>query len=220
MRWVFIGIVVLNLVYLGVHLFSDASAPKVAAQVPQPTEFPQSLSLLDERPPAGTLPAAAAAVGGAVLQGCPALGPFPGEAPARDVAAVLSAGGFAAAPRSVNVPSATVYWVYLPPAAGREAALRRLRELHSRGIESFVVASGEDANAISLGTFQSRDSALGVQSRMMAAGYPAEIRPQVKDLRQFWVVLDSPAAQGFMELLAPAQADGLRLERLACGPAR
>lgn len=215
MRWIFIGVVALNLGYLAWHLLGpEASAPAATVEIP-PQAFPATLVRLEERgegvasvaPPSGPLPPTP-------LAGCPAVGPFPSSEEARPVLEALAAGGHTAADRLVEATDVPVYWVYLPPAPTRETAQRRLRELHDKGIDSFIVAQGEDVNAISLGSFQNRDSAMGIHDRLRAAGYPVVIREQRKTLRQHWLVLADPAAQGFSERL-PAGIE-LQYRRLPC----
>lgn len=221
MRWIFIGVVVLNLAYLVWHVQGHGQrvvASPPSGEVAAAPEFPQSLNLLDEsggaaavanvanvRPPAGQAPVA----------GCPAAGPF-SPADAESVARELGAAGYPAEVRQVDALASRVFWVYLPPAQTRETALRRLRELHARGIDSFVVASGEYERAISLGSFQRKDSATGVQSRLKAAGYAAEISEQVRDVSQTWVVLTEPDAQGFAEHIPSGAAAAAQVERLPC----
>lgn len=218
MRWFFVGVVALNIAYLVWHLQAGGGAPDDSVVVAvEPAAFPASLRLLDERdgtPYAMTSESRADVV---VLPGCPAVGPLGGDDLSRVVAA-LEGAGFPAAIHEVPAPGALVYWVYLPPAASRETAMRRLRELHARGIDSFVVAEGPYAHAISLGSFQSKDSAVGVQGRLRTAGYQAEVQEQRRDLRQNWVVLDEPEAQGFVEHLPKGLAETIRIERLPCDP--
>lgn len=217
MRWIFIGIVVLNLGYLVWHFLEPRGVVEEisAFGVDATTDFPRALQLLDE--PEVVLDAAAAPGPAPVaIVGCPAIGPLT-EEDAGLVASALAEADFPARVRKVDVASAPVFWVYLPPAATREAALRRLRELHARSIDSFVVSDGEFARAISLGSFQSRASALGVKERLKAAGYEAEIREQVKDVKQMWVVLSDPAAQGFLEPLPKSMVGTAHVERQACG---
>lgn len=199
MRWMFIGIVILNVAFLAWGALGQSGAQADQAPVAA-TEFPAPLVLLEEQIASGEVPAPAlAGPQSAVAEpGCPAIGPVP-AADAAAVVAALEAEGFAAAPVSTEVAPTVVFWVHIPPAQSREAALRALRELHSRGVDSFVVASGVDANAISLGSFQSRDSALGVQERLAAVGYQTRIREQPKGGGAVWVVLADPAAQGFTE---------------------
>lgn len=51
-----------------------------------------------------------------------------------------------------------LHWVIVPPQP-REKALRLFNDLQRRGIDSYLVARGENSNAISLGLFQSKDAA-------------------------------------------------------------
>lgn len=228
MRWVFVGIVALNLLYFGWRMASDAelSGPELARAEDVARKFPSSLVLLHERSPAET-----AAVGSRApaptanilpaLAGCPAVGPF-GEdkKDAERVARALGSAGVGGAVRQVELRAAAVFRVYIPALESREAALRKLRELHAKGIDSFVVVEGSDANAISLGSFTSRDSALGMQAQLRASGYRVEIREQVKNVRQAWVVLAEPQAQGFHEFIPPDLQAGVRPARLPCAGSR
>lgn len=217
MRWIFIGVVVLNLGYLVWHFQGQGGIAETRPAAPAEvvSEFSQVLRLLGEPDIADGVPVVVGP-GAPVTAGCPAIGPLT-EADARLVVDALTERDFPAEVRQVDVVAAPVFWVYLPPAATREEALRKLRELHARSIDSFVVSEGDFARAISLGSFQSKASAVGVQVRLKAAGYPAEIREQAKDVRQTWVVLSEPEAQGFMEPLPAEMVSVVRVERLACG---
>lgn len=53
------------------------------------------------------------------------------------------------------------HWVIIPPQP-REVALRQFRDIQRRGIDSYLVTEGENRNAISLGLFESRESAISV----------------------------------------------------------
>lgn len=215
MRWVFVGIVVLNVLYFGWKFTADQMKParEVAVEA-EPVAWPAGLQLVGEASPSALAPAQAAVP--SLPAGCPAVGPFSDEEDAGRTVDALDGAGLAATARALQLKDAPVFWVYLPPFATRQAAMQRLRELHAKGIDSFVVGEGADANAISLGTFTSRDSALGVQSRMRTAGYGVEIREQVKDVRQLWVVLDDPAATGFLEFVPADLRAAARAERLPC----
>lgn len=54
-----------------------------------------------------------------------------------------------------------LHWVIVPPQPPG-AALEQLRDMQSQGIDSYLVAEGENKNAISLGLFESRDAAKSV----------------------------------------------------------
>lgn len=214
MRWIFVGVIALNLLYFGWRLAAPEEGRATVQVAPQAArEFPAPLTLLSEK---GSVPATAAQPPQPELQGCPAVGPLSSDADAKRVATSLAAAGVAATMRKIDMRDAVVFWVYLPAYGGRTQALRKLRELHSKGIDSFVVSEGPDTNAISLGSFTSRASALGVQSRLRSAGYGAELREQTRDVEQMWVVLKSPSAQGYLEYLPSDLRDKVRQERLAC----
>lgn len=218
MRWVFIGIVILNIAFLAWSTLGQ-SGVQTGHVVTAATEFPAPLALLGERATLGVVPAPETAEyqSPVIESGCPAIGPVSAE-DAVGIIAALETAGFAAAPAATDAVPAIVFWVHIPPAQSREAALRTLRELHSRGVDSFVVASGADANAISLGSFQSKDSALGVQERLAAVGYQTRVREQPRGGDAVWVVLADPAAQGFTERVRlPGRVS---IKRLPCAGSR
>lgn len=212
MRWLFVGVVVLNLLYFGWRLASpDEFAVSDVAAVDE-SVFPARVSLLAEGAAAGS----PREVLVPPLSGCPAVGPWASAAEGDRVAQSLATAGIKASARQVEFKGMTVYWVYLPSFAEHGQAMRKLRELQAKGIDSFVVSGGADANAISLGSFTTRGSAVGVQSRLRGAGYAADIREQHRDIQQLWVVVQDPAAQGYLEHL-PADLQGrARQERLPC----
>lgn len=211
MRWLFVGVIALNMLYFGWHLASPEAAGEALQPGSAAQEFPATLELVE-----GANSPAAAAPPSRVVDGCPAVGPWASMDEAGVVAKSVSVGGAAAELRKVDMKGIAVYWVYLPPLSDRAQANRRLRELQARGMDSFVVAAGPDANAISLGSFAARDSALGVQARLKNAGYGVEVREQRRDVQQIWVVLQDPAAQGYMEHMPADLRDRARQQRLPC----
>lgn len=52
-------------------------------------------------------------------------------------------------------------WVLIPPQP-EDVALRQFRDIQRQGIDSYLVTEGENRNAISLGLFESRESAISV----------------------------------------------------------
>lgn len=58
---------------------------------------------------------------------------------------------------------APLHWVIIPPQP-RPEALAQLEQLRKQGVDSYLVAEGENRNAISLGLFQSRKAALMVKN--------------------------------------------------------
>lgn len=54
-----------------------------------------------------------------------------------------------------------LHWVLIPPQP-RGVALSQFRNIQRQGIDSYLVTEGENRNAISLGLFESRESAISV----------------------------------------------------------
>lgn len=85
------------------------------------------------------------------------------------------------------------YWVYLQPLPSRQASVRQLKELQARKIDGYLITTGDLTNGISLGMFAREDSAQGVAERMSAAGYEPSIKAVERSQRLYWVVIESSA---------------------------
>jgi hypothetical protein len=100
----------------------------------------------------------------------------------------LNAVGFSVEMRAVDVPTGVYdYRVILPPLPSLQEAFRRLRELKSRNIDSYVIPEGEDAQGISLGVFSSKEASLSHQERLGDEGYRVEIRRIERVTRGYWL---------------------------------
>ena len=124
---------------------------------------------------------------------CPVVGPWSARGEAERARVQLEAAGLAATIRAVTVQKDHLNWVYLPPYDSRERALEVLSELQSRGVDSFIVKAGEDANAISLGYFTSEESAEGLRVKMHNAGYPAFVRETSRPVTEYWLYMPERA---------------------------
>lgn len=91
---------------------------------------------------------------------CLRLGGLESQAIVASVARALSQGGATVRRQGDEVGEITRYWVMLPPAATAAAAMPALERLQRAGIKDFyLIRSGENANAISLGVFSGEASA-------------------------------------------------------------
>lgn len=81
------------------------------------------------------------------------------------------------------------YWVYLAPLASRQAAVRQLKEMQARKIDGYLITQGDLANGISLGMFAREDSAQSVAERLKEAGYEPSIRAIERSQRLYWVAI-------------------------------
>ena len=184
MRWVFFSLLILNVVYLVFSLVMRAAPAPQRMIAPSVTGAAETLVLLEESTVAGRREPR---VGTGMPPLCPVVGPWEQLAEADQAARLLGRGGYRATVEPVRVARDRLHWVYLPAIADRDQALRVLRELQSRGVDSFIVADGADANAISLGYFSSADSARGLMTKMQTAGYPAETRETAKEVTEYWL---------------------------------
>lgn len=214
MRWVFYSLLVVNLVFLGWQLFSQwAPQPPSITLDEADQDRGSRLLLLSESPQRRK-------AGGVLPEGgrlCSVVGPWGDRNKAQSGLAQLQASGLDGHVRAVSVEQDRLSWVYLPPYPSREKALQALRELQGHGVDSFIVKDGDDANAISLGYFTSKQSAEGLRVKMRNAGYPAFVRETSRQVTEYWVYLahresaDSLGLKAFLE-----GNDSLGLEKVAC----
>lgn len=191
MRWVFYSLLILNLVYLVWNLVDLGTSSVEPVQSYQPeSSAPQELTLLEEAR-AGETTGDGAPAPAERQRLCPVVGPFETRAEGEQALEELTEADYQGRVRGIQVEEERLHWVYIPPLDSRDEALQTLRELQSRGVDSFVVSEGEDRNAISLGYFQSEDSARGLRSKMETAGYPTEIRETAEEVTEYWIYIDS-----------------------------
>lgn len=222
MRWVFYSLLVVNLVYLGWQLasgaFWGAGSPAVIAGA-DAGESPDApaLRLLSEAPQPARAPRPEPVGPGL----CTVIGPWSARGGAERARVQLEASGLGAAIRAVTVQQDHLNWVYLPPYNSRERALEVLSELQSRGVDSFIVKAGEDANAISLGYFTSEESAKGLRLKMYNAGYPAFVRETSRPVTEYWLYMSEPVEEGIVALEDFLIGNpGVGRDRVACRDAK
>lgn len=207
MRWVFFSLLILNVVYLVFSLVMRAAPAPQRMVAPSITGAAETLVLLEESTLAG---GGRSGAGAGMPPLCPVVGPWEQLTEADQAARLLAKSGYQAKVESLRVARDRLHWVYLPAIADRERALRVLRELQSRGVDSFIVAEGADANAISLGYFSSADSARGLMMKMQTAGYPAETRQTAKEVTEYWLRVSAESigddGEALRSLLASNQA--------------
>lgn len=214
MRWVFFSLLVLNVVYLLWRLVGVV-VPEPESLVPPQVVGGEPLVLLSEAGvPAGLQEAAA---GPAV---CSTLGPWSAIAQADAVYQRLLSAGYQGRLLPVRVMKDRLFWVYLPPVESQDQALKVLRELQARDVDSFIVSeAGADQNAISLGYFSTQDSARGLSVKMQSEGYPAQVRETAREVTEYWLAFSVvPDQGGAMQALVDAES-GLVLKKAACDPA-
>ncbi len=200
MRTLFIILVVLNLLVFASIWVAEAPSPGAAARSPH-VAGGERLQLLGETDgyrqhqaqrslPAS--PAPATAEGDQAM--CTMVGPFAQLLQAEYLVDRLVSMDVSAVIRTLEVPDGVRHLVYLPPEVSEAAALRRLHEVQARRIDSYMIASGDLANGISLGIYTERADAEARLREIRDLGYQPAVREQARTISEIWVSL--PAAEG------------------------
>jgi hypothetical protein len=120
---------------------------------------------------------------------CTLVGPFPRLLAAEYFLEKLQSLEVNSEIRSIVVLSEPGYWLYLHPEKSRKDALRRLSELQSRGIDSYVIPDGNLANGISLGMFTDKVHAESMEKSIEEKGYKPKIVDVPREQKELWVFL-------------------------------
>ncbi len=116
---------------------------------------PQRIKLLTPQQVAALGPSKAAALPNVCLE----WGPFSDRERER-ATAILEPFQLAKLVSQRRAEVSGAYWVYLPPAASRQAAEQRVVELRGSGLDEVaIVEGGENRNAIALGVFRTAEAA-------------------------------------------------------------
>jgi SPOR domain len=143
---------------------------------------------------------------------CYTLGPFKARDDANAVRGQLKTVGIAANRRMSKDNSRKGFWVLLPPAVSRQQAREYINELKDKGItDYFLVVTGEQSNAVSLGVFAQSDSAQRRLEEITQMGFKPKIQNVDLPLREYW--LDWPADQ----TLTPAVLEKIRKQYSGVG---
>ena len=195
MKAIFFSLLLANLVLAAYLLFGSA----VPVAAPPARSVAANLELLSERPGRTAREAAAEEIfENPIVEAtqnerseCQSLGPYEDIQAAQDVTERLLGLGWQVALRAVDERSDSFdYRVLIPPVPSLQDAFRKLRELKSRDIDSYVMSQGEDALGISLGVFSSRETAIAHRETMADAGYETDIREIPRIVRGYWIIAE------------------------------
>lgn len=185
MRWIFISLVVLNLAYLGYEFTQPQKVEQQQAVDVQVVSGAAPIHLLSEVERVKKRNTQSAEQAADAL--CWAVGPYKVELDAKHLYARMTAIDMKAQVQPQSILVKEEFWVYLPPLPNKKQAVRKLKELQKRKVDSFVITEGELANGISLGLFSQQKSV----DRLLAALKKKKITPKVKNLKrtreQYWV---------------------------------
>lgn len=184
MRWVFLTLVILNFLVLALMWKKQMDTPVEKEEVVEFLEG-KSIKLVSELNPSTIEKIDVAARENA--QRCYSIGPFGDRIDAKHMKARAQALGFSPELKQLLAHVEHEYWVYLKPQANRQEALRLLKELLARKIDSYVITSGELADGISLGLFRNEDLAGELKDRMLKLEYDVAIKQVSRGAKELWM---------------------------------
>lgn len=199
MKYIFITLVVANLAYFGYSMWAGEPelrrAPASTVNYPDGVEPVFLLSENDdgqEREAQLNLtianPVREQEQEEEPAEGCLALGPFSdlfsGQAVSDQLGALDVVNDLRAVDRETGDSD---YRVMIPPSPSLQDAFRKLRELKSQDIDSYVITQGKDSLGISLGVFSTQQAAQTVQTRRSREGYDSVIVEIPRLSREYWI---------------------------------
>lgn len=150
---------------------------------------------------------------------CFTFGPFDDDAGATRATATLASQVLRSRVRSAADTASRGWDVLLPPFPDRAAAQAAADRLAAAGVaDLYILADGDDANAIALGRYRSEGAAQRRQAELQAAGFAATIRALEPRTSARWV--DVAAMPSFDAAAARATLGAARLLPADCGTLR
>jgi hypothetical protein len=122
---------------------------------------------------------------------CSLLGPLETQAMAKQILAALNGAGIESSLVEQKINKTPSYWVYFDEFSEGVVASAQLAEFRRKGIDSYLVASGELKGALSLGVFENTDLAHKLKRNLLKKGYGAKIYEFYRLESEYWLLLSS-----------------------------
>ena len=212
MRYIVLSLLALNCIYLFYNLFGEETATVEGAPDRQPKNV-SSIRLLRESTNQDVRQRQMYQVvknplllSETITPGCKAVGPFTSVTLAQSALERVESLDYLVELRALDqLTGEHDYRVMFPPAASLEQAFRQLRELQSRGIDSYVITQGKDTLGISLGVYAIAKTAETVRQELGEKGYPTLVVKIARLEREYWIFSkinpDLELEYGILELL-------------------
>lgn len=210
MRWIFFSLVFGNLLLLVVFWQKQQTAAADVAALELPGNVRPLLLVSEAGESLRPLSKTAQTQSLSRSDMCYAAGPYSDELDARHLLARVAAVGLTGKLNTVEVETGqpAEFWVHVPPRSSREEALRTLKELQKRKVDSYIITQGDLAEGVSLGLFRNKDSAYNLQKQVAEYGMAVEVLVVNESRREFWV-----------EVVEVAQLNERMRERIQAGDA-
>lgn len=154
-------------------------------------------------------------VAGSGEERCFSLGPFTTHDELARVSMALTANLRRQQVRETEVSEADGYQVLLPALPDRSAALAAAKALQTAGVRDYyVITSGEQRNAISLGLFRDLGNAERRRDALRALGFDARLLPRQRQRSQWWLDIAVDESDDWRALIG--EPVGWRIETFDC----
>ena len=145
---------------------------------------------------------------------CYTLGPFKTAKIASDVRTQIASDGIEAQHRVNKDNTRPGFWVFIPPTDTRKSAQEQVGRLKAQNIKDyFIVVTGEQANAVSLGVFSQAELAQRRFNDLTGLGFNVKLQKVDLPLREYW--LDWPKAN----VLNAKKLEAIRVQYNGAGQA-
>lgn len=195
MKWIVLALVGLNIWFFAWRVAKPLPAPAVPTEVTHPQHVNRLLMIsevdggeLRDR----TTPQPGVDMGAdtptAIDATCFRVGPFDTADDVARVKAWLEDAGANTAVKRGERRELALYWVFLPPLADRDAAVKQVLTMREAGIEDIsAIARGDMANAISLGVYSRRASLDRRLAELKAHGHAPSVSPRYRTKKAAWL---------------------------------
>ena len=178
MKWIIYSLLLVN---LGVAVW-HFSMPSLNQEIKEPALYEPRLIQLSEftqeKPSSSE----------SLASRCFSLGPFTSDTKAKAAQKQLRKWGLEVEYRKSDERVREGFWVLLPPASSRDAAQKTVRDLKLKGEKDFfLVATGQQENAISLGVFAKSESANRRLRQVKEKGFKPVVQTIHLPSKDYWL---------------------------------
>lgn len=146
--------------------------------------------------PVDEAPVSAATIPDESAERCVSIGPFRDLTETTQAMTAMRAAGHEPRQRLTEGEVWIGHWVFLPAFESRSDARTVLNRLKNSGIaDSYIVPSGEERNAVSLGVFAERDRARRRVAEISALGYAPRVADRHRSGAVYWIDTQLGAAE-------------------------
>lgn len=178
MKWIIYSLLLVNLGAVVWHL----SMPNLNQEIKEPALYEPRLIQLSE------FSQDSAKFTENLASRCFSLGPFSHDNKAKAAQKLLRKWGVEAEYRKSEERVREGFWVLLPPASSRDAAKKTVRDLKLKGEKDFfLVATGQQENAISLGVFAKSESANRRLRQVKEKGFAPVVQTIHLPSKDYWL---------------------------------